>query len=137
MTFPETPTAIAAVFAAMPLATQARARELRALVHEVAKAEGVTKLEEGLRWREPAFLPGRAGTAVRIAPDGARDGLKMLVHCQTSLIEDWRARFDGRLDFEGNRAVLIPTDAPLDRDALAACIADALTYRRKRDPKNG
>jgi hypothetical protein len=110
---------------------QALAFDLRGLVVETAEELGVT-LEEALRWGEPAYLPGRTGTTVRIAPDAARVGCKLLVHCRTPLVEGWRARFEGRLQFEGNRAILVPGGAPYDRDALQDCISDAMTYKRRQ-----
>lgn len=122
---------VAAVFAAMPEPARACALRLRGFVYEVA-AEAGLMLDETLKWGEPAYLPGRAGTTIRLTHDPASGRCKLLVHCQTRLVEDWRARFDGRLTFEGNRAVLIDPTAALDDGALRACIRDALTYHAQR-----
>ena len=137
MAVPAAPKDVDAVFAAMAPPVEARARELRALVFDVAEAEGLAAPEETLRWGEPAYLPGKSGTAVRITADKSREGCKVLVHCQTSLVETWRDRFGDRLGFEGNRAVLVPASEHIDRHALAICIADALTYRKKKEPARG
>ena len=97
------------VFARMAPATRARALELRALVFDVAEAKGLSRPDETLKWGEPAYLPGAAGTTVRIGTDRAGGACKLLVNCRTSLVEEWRERFAGRLAFEGNRAVLVGT----------------------------
>ncbi len=93
-------------------------------------AKDLAAPEETLKWGEPAYLPGKSGTTVRIAAD-QDGGCRLLVHCQTHLVETWRARFAGRLTFEGNRAVRVDPDMPLDRSALAACIADAFHYHKR------
>jgi len=108
-----------------------QARGLRVLIQETAASEGINGLEETVKWGEPAFLPGKTGTTVRIGHDPVAGHLKLLVHCQTDLVERWRQRFGDRLRYEGNRAVLIPADRALDETALASCIAEAFTYRRK------
>ena len=63
---------------------------------------------------------GRAGTggALRPLPD--------------HLIEQFRERYRDALTFEGNRAVLLDTDAPLPVEPLRHCIAMALTYHRDK-----
>ncbi|MEL6234038.1 MAG: DUF1801 domain-containing protein [Pseudomonadota bacterium] len=121
----------AAVFAAMPGPARACALRLRGLIHEVA-AEMELTLQETLKWGEPAYLPGRAGTTLRLNHDATSGQCRLLVHCQTRLVEEWRARFDGRLRFEGNRAVLIDPTAEFEESALRACILDALTYHARR-----
>ena len=127
MTHAPPPPDVAAVFDRMP----ARAGELRDLVLDTAAEIGLPPPSETLKWGEPAYVPGRSGTTVRIGPDKTRDGCKLLVHCGTSLVEGWRTRFNDRLDFEGNRAVLVDAEGALDSAALRECIRDALTYHRK------
>ena len=122
---------VAAAFDAMPSGARTRALELRELVFETATHAGLPPPTETLKWGEPAYLPGRSGTTVRIGRHSRDAGCKLLVHCQTRLVENWRARFEDRLSFEGNRAVLVDGTAPLDRAALSACIVDAFTYHRR------
>ncbi|APH71934.1 DUF1801 domain-containing protein [Aquibium oceanicum] len=123
---------VAEVFARMPEPIRDQALALRALVQEAAASIDGVKLVETLKWGEPAYLPGRAGTTVRIGWDRSSGDVRLLVNCQTTLVEHWRTRFDGRLAFEGNRAVVVPVAAPLDVPALRACIADALTYHASK-----
>lgn len=110
--------------------------KLRELVLEVAaRTDGVGRLTETLKWGEPSFLTEKtkSGTTLRLAWKPALpDTAQMLVNCQTSLVESWRDMFGDRLAFSGNRAVLLDIYAPLPADALAPCIAMALTYHRNK-----
>lgn len=121
------------VLATYPAAAQAHAATLSDLIRNEAKRLAAGPLTETLKWGEPAFLTEatKSGTTLRIAwKPKAPDVLQMLVSCQTNLIDTWRTRFP-ELRFAGDRAVLLPLDAPLPRDALRSCAALALTYHRR------
>lgn len=126
------PSDVADVIAKMPATTQKRLLKLRAMIFKVAHEKSVSPVEETLKWGEPAYVPGRSGTTIRLTEDPASGRCKMLVHCQTSLVEDWRDLFGARLTFEGNRAVLIDPESPLPVEELSMCIASALTYHANR-----
>lgn len=123
------PDPVAAVFDAMPERTRRRAMWLRAIIVNEGLRMGIG-LEETLKWGEPAYLPGRAGTPVRIGWDRGSGAVKLLVHCGTSLVEGWRARFGDDLRLEGNRAVIVAVEAPPSPAILACCVAEALSYRK-------
>ena len=123
------PPAVAAAIAATD--QQERLLELRALIHEVASATGTDPLEETLKWGQPSFLPAkRAGTTIRLGATPTHAAI--YVHCQTTLVNGYRERFPTEFAYEGNRAVLIPHEAPLNHDALCQIIAAALTYHRNK-----
>lgn len=92
-------------------------------------------IEEALRWGEPSYLTTetKSGTTVRIHWKPRRpDRCAMYVHCQTSLVAQYRLRHGDVLEFEGDRAVLFAVDKPLPKRALRDCIALALTYHRRK-----
>ena len=61
---------------------------------------------------------------------------RFYVHCQTSLIADFREHYPGRFVFEGSRAVVFGLGEAIDTPGLRHCVAMALTYRlRKRARK--
>ncbi len=128
-TAPTIPGAVAAAIDATP--APARLLQIRELIHETAIATDTAPLEETLKWGQPAYLPAkRAGTTIRL---GATPGhCALYVHCQTTLVNDYRERFPTEFAYEGNRAVLIPHDKPLNSDALSQVIAAALTYHRNK-----
>lgn len=125
---------VQAVLDGLPAAQRRRLAELRKLILETAQATDVGPLVETLKWGEPAFLPAtpRTGTTVRMnAVKGSADKVALYFPCQTTLVEDFRARHPD-LAYEGNRALVLPVDGPLPADALRDCIAQALTYHRRK-----
>lgn len=131
--------AVAAVFDAYPSDVRAQLLALRELIFEVAASTpGVGALQETLKWGEPAYLTPhtKSGSTLRIGYRSSRPNeYAMYVNCQTTLIDTFRAMFDGEFNFEGNRAVVFQVGDTPPADALALCIAAALTYHlNKRQP---
>lgn len=128
--------AVAAVFRAYPAPVAAELRALRALIFEVAAAtEGVGPIEETLKWGQPAYLTAKSksGSTIRIDAIKARPGQYALyVHCQTTLLGDFKALYPDDFRFEGNRALLLDAAQAPPENALRHCIALALTYHRRK-----
>ncbi len=108
---------------------------LRELIFEAAEGiDDVGELVETLKWGQPAYLPAkpRTGTTIRIAAlKDPRRGAAMYVHCQTTLVDDFKELYPGTFTFEGNRALVFEDGAEVPRDALKHCIGLALTYHLK------
>ena len=119
-------------FDAYPDHIRPRMEKLRDLIYEVAEStEGVGKLEETLKWGEPAYLTSKtkSGTTIRIDWKPKHpDQLGLYVSCNTSLVDTWRTMFGKDLNFEGNRAITLPVDKPLPKKQLMICIQMALRY---------
>lgn len=127
--------AVAAVFAAYPPAIQRKLLALRKLIFATAAAtEGVGELEETLKWGEPAYLTkNRTGSLVRIDWKRTKpEQYAMYFHCQTNLIETFRAEFPNTFTFEGNRAIIFGIEDKIPGEELSLCIAAALTYHRNK-----
>ncbi|MBN2731036.1 MAG: DUF1801 domain-containing protein [Balneolaceae bacterium] len=119
-------------FNSYPNHIKPKIENLRDLIYEVAKAtEGVGKLEETLKWGEPAYLTSKtkSGTTIRIGwkPKNPNQ-IGLYVSCNTTLINTFRTMFAGDLKFEGNRAIVFPVHKPLPRKQLMICIQMALRY---------
>lgn len=131
--------AVAAAFKAYPEPVGARLRALRQLIFEVAAAtEGVGPIEETLKWGQPAYLTAKSksGSTIRIGQLKAWPGhYALYVHCQTTLVGDFKALYPDDFRFEGNRALWFDADRPPAPDALRHCIALALTYHRRKQPR--
>jgi hypothetical protein len=73
------------------------------------------------------------GSAVRIGWKASDpDRIRLLFHCQTTLIDSFREQFAGVLSFEGNRAIVFGIDENVHEEVVARCIAASLTYRIDR-----
>ena len=107
----------------------------RDLFYTIAASAETGLLDETLKWGQPSYLTEatKSGTTIRLAfSEKHPDHLGLYVHCQTNLVDRYRERFPDEFTYEGNRAVLIPTRAPLPKDALIHVIAMALTYHRDK-----
>ena len=126
--------AVARVFDAYPAPLRARLLALRELIFETAAAtEGVGALDETLKWGEPAYLTtaSKSGSTVRIdRKKASASQYAIYFNCRTGLVDTFRTLFPTGLRFEGNRAIVLDAGEPVPADALAFCIATALTYHR-------
>src|SRR6266850_8386093 len=110
-----------------------RLMRLRRLIFDTAARLDVGRLDETLRWGEPAYVTTtRGGSTIRI--DRRRKDptqYAMYFHCRTSLVDTFRTAFPGMFTFEGNRAIVFDEGDRVPVRELAVCIATALTYHRK------
>ncbi|TDE36219.1 DUF1801 domain-containing protein [Antarcticimicrobium sediminis] len=128
---------VAAAFAGFPPETQTGLRALRALILSVAAdTPEAGRLSEELRWGQPAYLTPETGAGTTLRLGVAKSGgFALFVHCQTSLIDEFRELAGSDWPVEGRRAILFDetgvTDAIMD-PALRLLIRRALTYHLKR-----
>lgn len=119
-------------FESYPDHIKPKMESLRNLIYEVAKStKGVGKLEETLKWGEPAYLPSqtKSGTTIRIDwKQKNPDQIGIYVSCNTTLIQTFKPMFGNDLKFEGNRAIVLPVNQPLPTKELMICIRMALRY---------
>jgi len=109
--------------------------QLRDIILSEAEAADLPGgFHETLKWGQPSYLPNRrgVGTTLRIAVhDEAHVGV--YVHCQTSLIEQFRERFGDAVSYSGTRAVLLPVDQPIPEAIIRECTRLTLGYHRSTD----
>jgi hypothetical protein len=106
--------------------------QLRTIIFDVARDNEADPLTETLKWAEPSYsTPG--GTPIRLGWKPVAPGtVKLLVHCQTSLVAQWRELYTDTLQFEGTRAMLLDVGKALPRVTVTHCVAMALTYKRRK-----
>lgn len=128
--------AVKKVFDAYPPSMRKKMLALRTLIFDVAAAtEGVGKLQETLKWGEPAYVTAetKSGTTIRIDSKPANPTqYAIYFHCQTNLVETFRKKFAGQLQFDGNRAIILDEEEEAPLDKLAWCIEAALMYHRRK-----
>ena len=132
---PFTNPAVAHVFEAYPPPVRRKMLSLRELVFATAaNTPGVGPLEETLKWGEPAYLTtqSKSGSTVRMDWKAKQpDQVAMYFNCQTTLMETFKTLFPKDFQFEGNRAIVFQLGDAVHVDALAFCVAAAMTYHRK------
>jgi hypothetical protein len=128
--------AVAKVFAAYPPKLRKRLLAVRRMIFEVAKkTPGVGKLEETLKWGEPAYVTAEtgSGSTIRINRHKKQDGqYAVYFHCQTTLVDSFRGLFPQTFKFEGNRCIVFDESDRVSTAELKICIGMALTYHQKR-----
>lgn len=129
------PPNVADRLATCPPAARPHINALRALILDTAASlPEVGLLTETLKWRQPSYATqaSKSGTPIRLGWDtdtGSR--ISIFVHCQTTLVDEWRQQYGDDLTFIGTREIAIPTDNPLPIEPLRHCIAMALTYQSR------
>jgi Domain of unknown function (DU1801) len=129
---------VARVFAAYPSKLRKRLLALRRMIFDVARREEVGKLQETLKWGEPAYVTAESGSGstVRINRHKKQDGqYAIYFHCQTTLVDSFRTLFADVFNFEGNRCIVFHENDRVPVAALKHCIAMALTYHRDQGRK--
>jgi len=125
---------VATVFDQYPSALRHKLMQLRQMILDTAaEIEGVGKLEETLKWGEPAYitLESKSGSTIRIDRRKSSDTqYAMYFNCQTTLVDMFRTAFPNEFRYEGNRAIIFEDDDNIPVEELKTCIAWALTYHR-------
>lgn len=118
-----------AIFASYPKIVRDKMQFLRTLVIETAtETEGVTELEETLKWGEPSFVTKHGSTLRMDWKKNTPDQYAMYFQCTSRLVETFRIVFDNELQFEGNRAIVFTLNQKIPVYELKKCIKAALTY---------
>jgi len=122
---------VALVFSNYPEAVLNKMETLRALVIETAKEiDGLTMLEETLKWGEPSYLTKNGSTLRMDWKSKTPNQYAMYFKCTSRLVETFKATFKNKFHFEGKRAIVFQMEDELPKDELKACIKAALTYHK-------
>ncbi|MBO3698143.1 DUF1801 domain-containing protein [Roseivirga sp. E12] len=131
--------AVKARFDNYPPEIKAKMDKLRELIIEVAEeTEGVSHLEETLKWGEPSYIT-KNGSTLRIDwKPKSPDQYAMYFQCTSQLVPTFRFVFGETFKYEGNRAVVLPLNGDLPTEEVKQCIATVLTYHKvKKMPTLG
>ncbi|MEL6644061.1 MAG: DUF1801 domain-containing protein [Pseudomonadota bacterium] len=121
-------------FDAFPDPARLTLLDLRRLVFDTAiQTDGVGPLQETLKWGQPAYLTPttHSGSTLRLGVTKSDDPA-IYVHCQTTILSDFRTVFPNDFRYEGHRAVHLDDASPLPSDKLQLLIAATLTYHIRK-----
>jgi Domain of unknown function (DU1801) len=123
---------VARVFNRYPKKMKQKLMKLRELIFDVAaKTKDVGRLEETLKWGEPAYLTSesKSGSLIRIDVKKSNPSkYAMYFHCQTNLVDSFRTLFPDVFSYEKNRAIVFEEYELVPVNELRTCISMALTY---------
>lgn len=122
---------VEAVFIKYPDPVRNKMLTLREIILETAKdTDGITSLEETLKWGEPSYLT-RHGSTIRIDwKSKSPNQYAMYFKCTSRLVETFKVLFKGNFTFEGKRAIVFQLNDKVPVKLLKHCIKAALTYHK-------
>jgi len=122
------------VFANYPDFVRDKMQFLRELVIETAEeTEGVTKLEETLKWGEPSFVTKNGSTLRMDWKEKSPDQYAMYFQCTSRLVNTFRLVFNHRFQYEGKRAIVFKLNQKVPEMELKSCIKASLTYHNVKE----
>lgn len=104
---------------------------LRRIIIETAhETEGISNLEETLKWGEPSYL-SKHGSAIRIDwKDKTPDQYAIYFKCTSKLVPTFKLLFNNMFTYEGNRAIIFQMEDDIPEFELKKCIRVALIYHK-------
>ncbi|RMA56299.1 DUF1801 domain-containing protein [Ulvibacter antarcticus] len=119
------------VFDNYPKSAKKQLLKLRDLVLKTAtEIDGLEKLEETLKWREPSYLT-KYGSTIRMDwKEKTPDEYAIYFKCTSSLVQTFRIVYKDKFKFGGKRAIIFQLDDKIPEKELKHCISMALTYHK-------
>lgn len=122
------------VFANYPDFVREKLQHLRELVIETAEeTEGVTVLEETLKWGEPSFVTKNGSTLRMDWKEKSPDQYAMYFQCTSRLVDTFRLVFDHIFQYEGKRAIVFQLNQKIPELELKECIKASLIYHNVKE----
>jgi len=103
---------------------------LRKLIYSLVDELELGDIEETLKWGEPSFKV-KTGSPRRIDwKEATPDNYYLFFNCQTKLVDTFRELYSDVLEFQGNRAIVLTLNQPLEEAKIKHCLTLALTYQK-------
>jgi hypothetical protein len=124
---------VAEVFKNYPKTMRNNLMFLRQLIVDTAsETEGVSQLEETLKWGEPSYLT-KSGSTIRMDWKKSKpDQYALYFHCKTKLVDTFKELHGKKFKFEGNRAIIFHSNEKIPIEELKHCFSLALTYHKRK-----
>jgi hypothetical protein len=122
---------VEAVFRSYPDKVKRQMVQLRQLVLATAnELEGISQLEETLKWGEPSYLT-KIGSTVRMDWKPKKpEQFALYFKCTSRLVPTFKTLYGDLFSFEGNRALVFGLDDKIPEKEVKHCIALALQYHK-------
>ncbi len=104
---------------------------LRNIIIEVAEdIDGISTLEETLKWGEPSFLTKYGSTLRMDWKEKSPQQYALYFKCTSRLVETFKNLYKNTFEFEGKRAIVFQLHDDIPKEELKACIKATLIYHR-------
>ena len=117
-------------FTTYPVEISVVLKQVRKLILDVAEQDGITGLEETLKWGEPSYI-SKSGSAIRFDyKEKAPQHFCIYFNCNTKLVETFKELYGDTFVYQGNRALVFELNQTLPSKELAHCLSLALHYKK-------
>ncbi len=104
--------------------------QIRELILTVAEQEGITSIEETLKWGEPSYV-SNIGSTIRVDwKEKSPEQYGIYFNCKTTLVETFKEIYGDTFKYEGNRAIILSVEGILPIKELSHCISMSLRYKK-------
>jgi len=122
---------VAAVYQSYPDQVRNKLLSIRQMIFDLsAENQNIGTIEETLKWAVPSYLTKhpKSGTTIRLQWLPTSNQYGIFVHCQTSLIADFREQHQSHLKFDKNRGILFEIKENIPTPIIKEFVNKALTY---------
>ena len=126
---------VAAVFQSFPDEVRQKLLAVRQMIFDQSfEDHAVGDIEETLKWGVPSYLTKhpKSGTTIRLQWLPASKQYGIFVHCQTSLIADFKELYQFSLNFDKNRGILFEEKEDFPEPIIKKFVSNALTYHSNK-----
>jgi hypothetical protein len=103
---------------------------VRDLIYAVAAQDGISDINETLKWGEPSYIT-KFGSTIRFDwKPKSPNQYYVYFNCKTILIDTFREVYGETFTYDGNRAIVFQVDEHMPAKALAHCISMSLRYKK-------
>ncbi len=107
---------------------------LRDLVIETAQEQqGITELDETLKWGEPSFLTKNGSTLRMDWKEKTPEQYAMYFKCTSRLVETFKMVYGDQFRYQKNRAIVFDLRQTVPAKELKKCIKATLLYHKVKD----
>jgi len=103
---------------------------LRDLILSVAEKDGISDINETLKWGEPSYI-SKIGSTIRFDwKITSPQQYCIYFNCQTKLVETFKEVYGEKFRFEKNRAIVLSIHEIVPSKELSHCLSMALRYKK-------
>lgn len=122
---------VASTYQATPTNVRKKLLALRQMIFEISNNfSEIGEVQETLKWGTPSYLTEhpKSGTTIRLQWHASKNQYGVYVHCQTSLIPDFKEQYPSDLHYEKSRGIVFNQDESFPETLMQEFITRALTY---------
>lgn len=104
--------------------------KMRERILRLAASNALGNVEQTLKWGELSFNV-KYGSPIRLDWKTIQpNNYYLYFNCQSKLVDTFKELYSNELVFEGNRAIVLSLNEPIDDKAINHCLTLALTYHK-------